>query len=271
MEFKDKVFFITGASRGIGRAMALKLAKAGAHIVIAAKTKEPHPTLSGTIDSVAEEVRVLGSQALPLVVDVRDEQNVMQAFEKTIETFGRLDGLINNASAIHLAPTSEMTMKAYDLIFSVNQRATFLCAKYALAHLQKSDNPHILTISPPLNLQARWFAPHLAYTMSKYGMSLCTLGLAAEFSKWHIAANSLWPKTTIATAAIANHFPEAIYQASRYPDIMADAAFCILKKSSRECTGQFFIDEEILKAEGVTDFSAYALNPGEKLFPDLFV
>lgn len=271
MEFKDKVFFITGASRGIGRAIALKLAQAGAHIVIAAKTKEPHPKLEGTIDSVAEEVRAFGSQALPLMVDVRDEEQVIEAFEKTQQSFGRLDGLINNASAIHLASTPDMTMKAYDLIFSVNQRATFLCAKYAISLLQKSENPHILTISPPLNLQARWFAPHLAYTMSKFGMSLCTLGFAAEFAKLHIAANSLWPKTTIATAAIANHFPENIYQASRHPDIMADAAFAILKRNSRECTGQFFIDEEVLKSEGVTDLSHYALNPNGKLFPDLFV
>lgn len=268
---KPKVLFISGASRGIGRAIALKFAKEKACIVIAAKTSSPHPDLEGTIYSVAEEIKALGGQALPLMVDVRDEEQIKKAMEQTIGTFGHLDILINNASAISLTDTESTPMKRYDLMQAVNARATFSCSQAAIPFLKKSSNPHILTLSPPLNLDSKWYAPHLAYTISKMGMSLCTLGLSAELKKYGIAANSLWPKTTIATDAIRVHFPQHIYQASRHPEIVADAAHWILNQTAREVTGQFFIDEEVLKSTGINDFSVYAVNPKAPLFPDLFL
>lgn len=268
---KDKVIFITGASRGIGREMAIRFARDGAKIVIAAKTAEPHPTLSGTIYSVSQEVEAAGGTALPLQLDIRDEAMVHAAMQKTIDTFGQIDILINNASAISMTPTLDTPMKRFDLIFAVNVRGTFLCSQAAIPHLKNASNPHILTLSPPLNMKAKWFKGHLAYTMSKYGMSECTLGMAEEFKKDGIAVNSLWPKTTIATAAIEVNFPKQILAASRKPAIMADAAYEIITSPSREVTGQFFIDEELLGMRGVTDFDQYALTPGQALCPDLFL
>jgi len=268
----SKVLFITGASRGIGREIALKFAKEEkACIVIAAKTENPNPNLAGTIHSVAEEIRQLGGQALPLVVDVRDEQQIQSAMDKTISEFGKLDVLINNASAINLSKTLDTTMKRYDLMQSVNARATFACSQAAIPHLMKSDNPHILTLSPPLSFNEKWYAAHLAYTLSKFGMSMCTLGLSAEFKEAGIAVNSLWPKTTIATDAIRVHFPEAIYRASRKPQIVADAAYWIINQPSKTLTGQFLIDEEVLIKAGIKDFSVYAVDPKIKPFPDLFL
>ncbi len=271
VKLNDKVIFITGASRGIGREIALRCAQEGAKIVIAAKTAEPHPSLEGTIYSVAKEIEQVGGQALPLVVDVRDETAVVRAVDEAVAKFGAIDILVNNASAINLGSTLDISMKRYDLIFSVNVRATYMCSKYCIPHLKKSSNPHILTLSPPLNMQAKWFKDHLAYTMSKYGMSMCTLGMAEEFRKEGIAVNSLWPKTLIATAAIAVNFPKELYEASRKPSIVADAAYAVLTSKSRDVTGQFFIDEDLLRERGVRDFDCYALHPGAVLFPDLYV
>jgi len=268
---KDKVIFITGASRGIGREIALRAACDGAKIVVAAKTAEPHPSLQGTIYSVAKEIEEQGGSALPIVLDVRDENQVELAVKQAIEKFGKLDALVNNASAIHLGSTLDIPMKRFDLISTVNARATFMCSKYCIPHLKQAENPHILNLSPPLNMQAKWFANHLAYTMSKYGMSMCTLGMAEEFKQDGIAVNSLWPKTLIATAAVANNFPEQFYQASRKPTIMADAAHVILTSNSKETTGHFFVDEELLRENGVKDFDHYALNPGAKLLNDIFL
>lgn len=266
-----KVIFITGASRGIGREIALRAAADGAAIVIAAKTAEPHPTLAGTIYTVAAEIEKAGGQALPVVVDVRQEDQVMAAVELAVKQLGKIDILVNNASAINLSGTLDMPMKRFDLLMQVNMRATYLCAKACLPHLMKSDNPHILTLSPPLNMQAKWFKDHLAYTMSKYGMSMCTLGLAEEFRKQGVAVNSLWPKTVIATAAIEVNFPKQIYESSRKPAIVADAAYLILTSNSREVTGNFFIDEDVLRQHGIKDLSSYDLVPGHQLFPDFYV
>lgn len=268
---KNKVVFITGASRGIGRALALRFASEGANIVITGKTVEPQPTLEGTIHTVADEVRALGVQALPIMLDVRDEEGVMRAVEQTVDAFGGIDVLVNNASAISLSSISELPMKRYDLLMSVNVRATYLCAKACIPHLKKSENPHILTMSPPLSLNPKWFKKHLAYTMSKFGMSMCTLGLSEDLKKDGIAVNSLWPRTLIATAAIANNFPKAMYEASRKPDIVADAAYGIITSPSRELTGHFFIDEDFLKSRGVTNFNVYALKEGATLMPDLYL
>jgi len=267
---KDKVIFITGASRGIGREIALRAAQDGAKIVITGKTSDPHPKLPGTIHSVAKEVELAGGRPLPIVLDVRDDGQIQAAVHQAAEHFGGIDILINNASAISLTGTLETTMKRYDLMMSVNARATYATSQACIPHLKNSSNPHILTLSPPLNMNPKWFAPHLAYTMSKYGMSLCTLGMAEEFKQEGIAVNSLWPKTTIATSAIAFNMPE-IYQACRKPQIVAEAAYLILTKGSKTITGQFFIDEEVLRAHGITDFSPYALNPNGPIFPDLFL
>lgn len=267
----NQVVFITGGSRGIGRAIAHKLAKDNACIAIAAKTETPHPKLDGTIHSVAEEIRQLGGKALPLMVDVRDEDQIQRAIEMTVSEFGKLDVLINNASAISLTDTVSTPMKRYDLMQAVNTRATFACSQAAIPHLQKSANGHILTLSPPLLSEGKWFAPHLAYTLSKMGMSMCTLGLAEELKPWGVAANSLWPRTTIATDAIRVHFPEAIYKASRRPEIVADAAYWIINQSAKEVTGQFFIDEDVLKLAGVSDLSHYAIDPSVELYDDLFL
>lgn len=268
---KNKVVFITGASRGIGREIALRCAREGAKIVIAAKSAEPHPTLEGTIYTVAEEVEKAGGKALPLVVDVRDEAMVANAIEQAASTFGGIDILVNNASAIALASTQDLPMKRFDLIFSVNVRATFMCSKLCVPHLKKSSNPHILNLSPPLNMKSKWFKDHVAYTMSKYGMSMCTLGMSEEFKSLGIAVNSLWPKTLIATAAISVNFPKELYNASRKPAIMADAAHIILTSNSRELTGRFLIDEEVLRESGVSSFEQYALHPGTRLYPDLYL
>lgn len=271
MQFKDKVIFITGATRGIGRQIALKLAEQGATIVITGKTDKPHPTLPGTIHSVAEEVIALGGKAEPRVLDVRDEQQVMSVISQIGEKYGKIDALINNASAIQLTNTEETPMRRFDLMFGVNVRATFACSQACLPYLEKAENPHILTLSPPLNMEPKWFKPHVAYTMAKYGMSMCTLGMAEEFKPKGIAVNSLWPKTTIATMAIKVHFPEALIQASRKPEIMADAVFEVLKQNSKEMTGNFLIDETVLKNAGVTDFTQYAVNPAVPLYADLFL
>lgn len=270
-KLKDKVIFITGASRGIGREIAIRCAQDGAKIVIAAKTDQPHPTLEGTIHTVAAEVEAAGGKALPICLDIRDDEKVHEAVAKAVETFGGIDILINNASAIFLAHTLDTPMKRYDLINSINARGTFLCSQACLPYLKKSANPHILTLSPPLNMRAKWFKDNLAYTMSKYGMSMCTLGMAEEFREEGIAVNSLWPKTIIATAAIAVNFPKQLMQASRKPSIMADAAYAILTSDSKETTGNFFIDEDLLRTRGVSDFNQYALNPNVPLMQDLFL
>jgi len=265
------VIFITGASRGIGRTIAHRFAKDNASIAIAAKTETPHPTLDGTIYTVAKEIEDLGGKALPLVVDVRDDEQIRQAMERTVSEFGKIDVLINNASAIFLAKTVSTPMKRYDLMQAVNARATFACSQAAIPYLKNSDNPHILTLSPPLSFDSKWYGAHLAYTISKMGMSMCTVGLAEELKSLGIAVNSLWPKTTIATDAIRVNFPDAIYQASRHPEIVADAAHWIINQPANKVTGQFFIDEDVLKSQGITDFSSYAVDPSKPLFPDLFL
>lgn len=269
-----KTLFITGASRGIGKAIALRAAKDGANIVIAAKTAEPHPKLEGTIYTAAEEVEAAGGKALPCVVDIRHEVKVQDAIDKAVSTFGGIDILVNNASAINLADTKFVEMKRYDLMHSVNTRGTFLCGKLCLPHLEKAENPHILNLSPPLNMLEKWFAPHVAYTMAKFGMSMCVLGWAGEFRKRGIAANALWPKTTIATAAVKNLLGgDSMVQRSRVPAIMGDAAHWILTQDSREVTGQFFIDEEIMQDKvGMKDLTEYAVDPSiGELMPDFFV
>jgi len=268
---KDKVIFITGASRGIGRAIALRCAADGAKIVIAAKTAEPNPNLEGTIYSTAEDIEKAGGTALPLMVDVRDEAMVVDAINKAAEKFGGIDILVNNASAINLSSTLDIPMKRFDLISSVNARATFMCSKFCIPYLKKAANPHILNLSPPLNMESKWFKTHLAYTMSKYGMSMCTLGMSEEFRSAGIAVNSLWPKTLIATAAISVNFPRQLYEASRKPEIVADAAHAIFISNSREVTGNFFIDEDFLRQQGISDFNGYALHPGTPLYPDLYI
>lgn len=268
---KDKVIFITGASRGIGQAIALRAAADGAKIVIAAKTDKPHPQLAGTIHTVAKEIEEVGGHALALQVDVREEEAVLAAVSKTIETWGGIDILINNASAITIANTDDLPMKRYDLMQSVNARGTYLCSKACLPYLKNAKNPHILNLSPPLNMKPKWFKNHLAYTMSKYGMSMCTLGMSEEFKKYGIAVNSLWPRTTIATAAIEVNFPKEILKASRKPKIMADAAYEILTSDSQLLTGNFIIDEDFLKSRGVTDFQEYAMNPDVPLCEDFFL
>ncbi len=268
---KGKTIFITGSSRGIGREIALRCARDGANVVITGKTAAPHPKLVGTIHSVAAEVDAAGGKALALQLDVRDEAAIDAAVAKTVATFGGIDILINNASAIGLTGTLETPLKRFDLMFGVNVRATFACSRACVPHLRQAKNPHILTLSPPLNMQPWWFKEHVAYTMSKYGMSMCTLGMSAEFVRDGIAVNSLWPRTTIATAAIEMNFPREIMEASRKPAIMADAAHAILNRDSRETSGNFFIDEEVLLEEGVTNFDIYAIKAGTRLYTDLFV
>ncbi|MEM9821353.1 MAG: NAD(P)-dependent oxidoreductase [Bacteroidota bacterium] len=269
---KGKTAFITGSSRGIGKAIALRLAREGANIVVAAKTASPHPKLEGTIHSAAEEIEQAGGKALAIQVDIREEEQVKNALEKGANHFGGIDILINNASAINLSPTSFLPMKRYDLMHDINVRGTFMVAKYAIPYLQMGDNPHILNLSPPLNLDPIWFGNHLAYTMSKYGMSMIILGLAEELKRHRIAANALWPQTAIATAAVKYALGgEEMMKCSRTPEIMADAAFAILSKSSQECTGNFFIDETLLRAEGMTDFDHYAVDLSQKLLTDLFL
>ena len=269
---KGKTLFVTGASRGIGLAIALRAARDGANIAIAAKTESPHPKLEGTIHTAAAEIESAGGKALPLVVDVRDEESVAGAIAKTVETFGGLDIVVNNASAISLSPTPHTEMKRFDLMHQINTRGTYMVSKYAIPHLAKAENPHVLMLSPPLDMQEKWFAPHLAYTMAKFGMSLCVLGLAVELRRQGIAVNALWPRTTIATAAVNNLLGgEELMKASRTPQIMADAAHALFLKPSREVTGRFLIDDSFLYENGVTDFSQYRVTPGVPLAPDFFV
>jgi citronellol/citronellal dehydrogenase len=271
MTLKGRTLFITGASRGIGREIALRAARDGANVVVAAKTSDPHPKLKGTIHSVAEEVVKAGGKALAIQLDVRDGAAVAEAVGRAAREFGGLDILVNNASAISLTPTEATAAKRFDLMMGVNVRATFLCSQAAIPHLRKSANPHILTLSPPLNMDPKWFAGHVAYTISKYGMSMCTLGMAEELRGDGIAVNSLWPRTTIATAAVAVNFPEAILKASRHAAIMADAAHVILTSDAKKNTGNFHIDEDVLKGAGTKDFARYAVTPGVPLFQDLFI
>jgi citronellol/citronellal dehydrogenase len=272
MSLKGKTLFITGASRGIGKAIAVRAAADGANIAIAAKTSQPHPKLPGTIYTAAEELEKAGGKALPIVCDIRFDDQVHRAVAHTVETFGGIDILVNNASAIFLAGTLETPMKRFDLMHQINTRGTFLCSQACIPYLKKSSNPHVLNIAPPLHMEARWFAGHVAYTMAKYGMSMCVLGMAEEFRSDGIAFNALWPRTAIATAAVRNLLGgEAAIRGSRKPEIMADAAHVILTRPARECTGQFFIDEEVLASVGVTDFSQYAVDPTVPLIPDLFV
>jgi citronellol/citronellal dehydrogenase len=269
---KNKRILITGGSRGIGAAIALRAARDGAKICIAAKSDEPHPTLEGTIFSVAQAIEAAGGEALPLKCDVRDDENIESVMQAIEAKWGGLDILINNASAISLSTTPNTPMKKFDLMFSVNARATYACSKFAYPLLAQGDNPHILTMSPPLTMDAKWFAQNCAYTISKYGMSMCTLGMSAEFAKEGIAVNSLWPYTTIATAAIAVNFPKDMVAASRKPEIVADAAHAILCQDSRSFTGNFCVDEEVLRAfRGMEDFSEYAMTPGGRLQKDFFL
>ncbi|MGA7749433.1 MAG: NAD(P)-dependent oxidoreductase, partial [Gallionella sp.] len=271
-DLRDKTIFITGSSRGIGREIALRCARDGAKVVITGKTVIPHAKLPGTIYTVADEVEQAGGRALAIQLDVRDELAIQAAVEQVAQHFGGIDVLVNNASAISMTPTLETTPKRLDLMWDVNMRATFLVSQACIPYLKRAANPHILTLSPPLNLDAKWFAPHLAYTISKYGMSLCTLGLAREFAADGIAVDCLWPRTTIATAAIEFNFPEAVLHASRKPAIMADAAHAILTRDSRTTgSGNFFIDEDVLRAAGESDFEQYAVSPGTQLFNDLFL
>ncbi len=271
-DLAGKTLFITGASRGIGKAIALRAARDGANVVVAAKTAEPHPKLPGTVYSAAEEIEAAGGKALACVVDIRFEEQVRAAVNQAVEIFGGIDILVNNASAISLTNTPSTTMKRYDLMHQVNTRGTFLCSQTCLPLLKGAENPHILNLSPPLNMEARWFAPHVAYTMAKFGMSMCVLGMAAELESAGIGVNALWPRTAVATAAVRNLLGgDAMIQCSRKVEIMSDAAHAILVRPARECTGNFFIDEDVLRAEGVTDFDQYAVEPGNTLMPDLFV
>ncbi|MBV8756145.1 MAG: NAD(P)-dependent oxidoreductase [Deltaproteobacteria bacterium] len=272
MSLRGKTLFITGASRGIGLAIGLRAARDGANVAIVAKTAEPNPKLPGTIFSAAKEIEAAGGKALPIACDVREEAQVAAAVAKTAETFGGIDILVNNASAISLTGTESTEMKRYDLMHQINTRGTFLCSKLCVPYLKKAANPHVLNLSPPLNMETRWFAPHVAYTMAKFGMSMCVLGMAGEFKSAGIAFNALWPRTTIATAAINNLLGGSnMMKASRKPEIMADAAYVIFNRPSRECTGNFFIDDEVLASAGKTDLSEYAVDPTQQLMPDFFV
>ncbi len=269
---EGKTLFITGASRGIGLAIALRAARDGANVAIAAKTADPHPKLEGTIHTAAEEIEAAGGKALACVVDVRSEEAVRAAVEKTVETFGGIDILVNNASAIQLTGTLDTDMKRFDLMHQVNTRGTFLCSKACIPHLKKAENPHVLMLSPPLNMEERWFSGHVAYTMAKFGMSQCVLGMAGEFRRDGIAFNALWPRTAIATAAVKNLLGgDAMVKKSRKPEIIADAAHAIFMRPARDCTGNFFIDDDVLAAEGVSDLSGYAVDPSEDLIPDFFI
>jgi citronellol/citronellal dehydrogenase len=271
----NKTLFITGASRGIGLAIAKRAARDGANIAIASKTDRPHPKLPGTIHTAAKEIEEAGGKALPMQVDIRDEEAVAAAVKQCADHFGGVDILVNNASAISLSGTADTPMKRFDLMFGVNVRGTFVCSQACLPYLQRSAqagrNPHILNLSPPLSMKPRWFAPHLAYTMAKYGMSMCVLGMAEEFRPLGIGVNALWPRTIIATAAL-NLIESADPKRGRKPEIMADAAHAILSRDARACTGNFFIDDEVLRDSGVTDLGHYAVLPGNnKFIPDFFV
>jgi citronellol/citronellal dehydrogenase len=272
MTFKNKTFVITGASRGIGKAIALRLAKEGANIVVAAKSTEENPKLGGTIFSAAIEIEAAGGKALAVQCDIRDEVQIENVVNKSIETFGGIDGLINNASAISLTNTLATEPKRFDLMHDINVRGTFMMSRACIPHLKKSNNAHIITLSPPLNMDMKWFKHHIAYTLSKYNMTMIALGLAAELKEFNIASNALWPRTTIATAAVQNLLGgEALINMSRTPEIVADAVFAILSRGSATCTGNAFIDEAVLAQEGITDLEKYSVVPGGKLYNDLFL
>jgi citronellol/citronellal dehydrogenase len=272
MSLAGKTLFITGASRGIGLAIALKAARDGANIAIAAKTDAPHPKLPGTIHTAAAEIEAAGGHALPLMVDVRDEEAVKAAIDKTAAHFGGLDIVVNNASAIGLTPAATTDMRRFDLMHQVNARGTFMVSKYAIPHLERAANPHILMLSPPLDMKTKWFAPHTAYSMAKFGMSLVVLGLAGELKPKGIAVNALWPRTTIATAAIRNLLGgDEVVRRSRTPDIVADAAHAVFAKPAKSFSGNFLIDDSLLAAEGVSDFDRYRVDPAQPLQSDFFV
>lgn len=272
MTLTGKTLFVTGASRGIGKAIALRAAADGAKIAVVSKTATPHPKLPGTVYSTVEEIEKAGGQGIACVTDIRFEEQVQAAVKQTVDRFGGIDVLVNNASAIFLAGTLETPMKRYDLMHAVNVRGTYLCSQACLPFLLQSSNPHILNISPPLNMDPQWFAGHVAYTMSKYGMSQCVLGMAEEFRERGVAVNALWPKTAIATAAVRNLLGgERAVRCCRKPEIMADAAYEILNRDSRSCSGQFFIDESVLIESGTTDLKQYAVDTSAPLMPDFFV
>ena len=271
MSLAGKTLFISGGSRGIGLAIALAAAREGANVAIGAKTTEPHPTPPGTIHTAAEEIEQAGGKALPIMLDIRDDAAVHAAAKQTAEHFGGIDVLVNNASAISLTGTLDTPMKRFDLMFGVNVRGTYVCSQACIPYLQKSANPHILTLSPPLNMNPKWFAPHVAYTMAKYGMSMSVIGMAEEFRADRIAVNGLWPRTVIDTAALAM-IPGVDRKMCRTPEILADAALAILHRDSRTCTGNLYLDEDVLAEEGVTDLGKYAVIPGNnKFLPDLFL
>ena len=272
MLLKGKTVFITGASRGIGKAIALRLAKEGANIIVAAKSTTEDPKLGGTIYSAAKEIEEAGGQALAVKCDIRDELQIQEAVDKTVETFGGIDVLINNASAISLTGTEKTEPKRFDLMHNINVRGTFFMSRACIPHLKESSNAHIITLSPPLNMDMKWFKNHIAYTLTKYNMTMIALGLAAELKPFGIASNALWPRTTIATAAVQNLLGgDALINMSRTPDIVADAAFSIISRAAATCTGNTFIDEDILKEDGITDLDKYAVVPGGKLYNDLFL
>ena len=273
---QGKTLFITGASRGIGKAIGLRAARDGANVVIAAKTAEPHPKLPGTIYTAAEEIEKAGGKALPCLVDERDEDQVKAAVKKAVDTFGGIDVLVNNASAISLTGTLETPMKRFDLMHQINTRGTFLCSQACIPYLEKAENPHILNLAPPLKsiTEAKWFGPHVAYTMAKFGMTLCVLGMAEELRPKKIAVNALWPRTVIATAAVQNLLGgDDVMKGSRTPEIMADAAYVVLTRKSTDAgnTGQYFIDDEVLASAGITNLDGYQSVPGTDLIPDFFV
>jgi citronellol/citronellal dehydrogenase len=272
MSFKDKTVLITGASRGIGKAIGLRLAKEGANIVIASKSIEENPKLGGTIFSAAAEMEAAGGKALAVQCDIRDELQIQNAVDEAVKRFGGIDILINNASAISLTPTEQTETKRFDLMHDINVRGTFFVSKACIPFLKKSTNAHILSLSPPLNMDIKWFTNHVAYTISKYNMTMIMLGLAAELKKYNIAANALWPRTTIATAAVKNLLGgDALIKMSRTPEILADASYYILSRPSGECTGNTFIDEEVLAKENIIDLDKYSVVAGAKLYNDLFV
>lgn len=272
MMYSNKTAFITGASRGIGKAIALKLASYGANIIIAAKSVEENPKLGGTIFSAAKEIEEAGGKALAIQCDIRNEEQIQEAIAKGVEAFGGIDILINNASAISLTTTENTDSKRFDLMHSINVRGTFLVSKHCIPHLKKGKNPHIITLSPPLNMDPKWFGNHLAYTLSKYNMSMIAVGLAEELKQYKIASNALWPRTTIATAAVQNLLGgQMLMNMSRTPEILADAVFHILNEPSDKCTGNCFLDEQVLATHGVTDLSSYSVVPGAQLFTDLFL
>ena len=272
MSFKNKTVFISGGTRGIGHAIGMRLAKEGANIVIAAKSTEPHPKLPGTIFTAAEDMEKAGGKGLAIKCDIRNEDEVINAVQQTVETFGGIDILINNASAINLTPTLALDMKRYDLMQDINTRGTYLCSQKCIPYLLKSENPHILNLSPPLtSITEHWFKNHVGYSIAKFGMSLCVLGMSGEF-KGKIGVNALWPRTTIATSAVQNLLGgDAIMNASRKPEILADAAYYILKRDAKITTGNYFVDDEVLESEGITNLDQYAVKPGTQLAPDFFI